>query len=128
MHLFEDLVITEVVDADNRPVPPDEYGAHRPDLARRWHQWGTRRHSRRRRRKASQSSDRPRRPPKRCPGRGRPASARRPLDLITHPHAVSAGDTQIGIEMHVGVRGIDPVGTPIIWQRTRDARSGASMH
>ncbi len=27
MHLFEDLVITEVVDADNRPVPPGEYGA-----------------------------------------------------------------------------------------------------
>jgi phenylacetate-CoA ligase len=27
MHLFEDLVITEVVDADNQPVPPDEYGA-----------------------------------------------------------------------------------------------------
>jgi phenylacetate-coenzyme A ligase PaaK-like adenylate-forming protein len=27
MHLFEDLVITEIVDADNRPVPPGEYGA-----------------------------------------------------------------------------------------------------
>jgi phenylacetate-CoA ligase len=27
MHLFEDLVITEVVDADNRPVPPGQYGA-----------------------------------------------------------------------------------------------------
>jgi putative adenylate-forming enzyme len=27
MHLFEDLVITEVVDADNQPVPPGEYGA-----------------------------------------------------------------------------------------------------
>jgi phenylacetate-CoA ligase len=27
MHLFEDLVITEVVDADNRPVPLGEYGA-----------------------------------------------------------------------------------------------------
>src|SRR5215217_5926276 len=27
MHLFEDLVITEVVDADNQPVPPSEYGA-----------------------------------------------------------------------------------------------------
>jgi phenylacetate-CoA ligase len=26
MHLFEDLVITEVVDEDNRPVPPDVYG------------------------------------------------------------------------------------------------------
>jgi phenylacetate-CoA ligase len=26
MHLFEDLVITEVVDADNRPVPPGQYG------------------------------------------------------------------------------------------------------
>src|SRR5215208_5878518 len=26
MHLFEDLVITEVVDDDNRPVPPGEYG------------------------------------------------------------------------------------------------------
>jgi phenylacetate-CoA ligase len=27
MHLFEDLVITEVVDVDNQPVPPGEYGA-----------------------------------------------------------------------------------------------------
>jgi phenylacetate-CoA ligase len=27
MHLFEDLVITEVVGADNQPVPPGEYGA-----------------------------------------------------------------------------------------------------
>ncbi|MBA3906975.1 MAG: phenylacetate--CoA ligase family protein [Pseudonocardiales bacterium] len=27
MHLFEDLVITEVVDEDNRPVPPGVYGA-----------------------------------------------------------------------------------------------------
>jgi phenylacetate-coenzyme A ligase PaaK-like adenylate-forming protein len=27
MHLFEDLVITEVVDSDNRPVPPGDYGA-----------------------------------------------------------------------------------------------------
>jgi phenylacetate-CoA ligase len=27
MHLFEDLVITEVVDAGNRPVPPGQYGA-----------------------------------------------------------------------------------------------------
>jgi phenylacetate-coenzyme A ligase PaaK-like adenylate-forming protein len=27
MHLFEDLVITEVVDANNQPVPPGEYGA-----------------------------------------------------------------------------------------------------
>jgi phenylacetate-coenzyme A ligase PaaK-like adenylate-forming protein len=27
MHLFEDLVITDVVDADNRPVPPGQYGA-----------------------------------------------------------------------------------------------------
>ena len=27
MHLFEDLVITEVVDDQNRPVPPGEYGA-----------------------------------------------------------------------------------------------------
>jgi phenylacetate-CoA ligase len=27
MHLFEDLVITEVVDAGNRPVQPGEYGA-----------------------------------------------------------------------------------------------------
>src|SRR5215217_717149 len=27
MHLFEDLVIAEVVDADNRPVPPGQYGA-----------------------------------------------------------------------------------------------------
>jgi phenylacetate-coenzyme A ligase PaaK-like adenylate-forming protein len=27
MHLFEDLVITEVVDTDNRPVPPGNYGA-----------------------------------------------------------------------------------------------------
>jgi phenylacetate-CoA ligase len=27
MHLFEDLVITEVVDADNQPVPPGHYGA-----------------------------------------------------------------------------------------------------
>jgi hypothetical protein len=27
MHLFEDLVITEVVDPDNQPVPPGEYGA-----------------------------------------------------------------------------------------------------
>ena len=27
MHLFEDLVITEVVDLDNQPVPPGEYGA-----------------------------------------------------------------------------------------------------
>jgi phenylacetate-CoA ligase len=27
MHLFEDLVITEVVDADNQPVPSGEYGA-----------------------------------------------------------------------------------------------------
>lgn len=27
MHLFEDLVITEVVDDDNRPVPPETYGA-----------------------------------------------------------------------------------------------------
>jgi phenylacetate-coenzyme A ligase PaaK-like adenylate-forming protein len=26
MHLFEDLVITEVVDEDNRPVPPGVYG------------------------------------------------------------------------------------------------------
>lgn len=26
MHLFEDLVITEVVDENNRPVPPGEYG------------------------------------------------------------------------------------------------------
>jgi phenylacetate-CoA ligase len=26
MHLFEDLVITEVVDAQNRPVPPGDYG------------------------------------------------------------------------------------------------------
>jgi phenylacetate-coenzyme A ligase PaaK-like adenylate-forming protein len=26
MHLFEDLVITEVVDAENRPVPAGEYG------------------------------------------------------------------------------------------------------
>jgi phenylacetate-coenzyme A ligase PaaK-like adenylate-forming protein len=26
LHLFEDLVITEVVDADNRPVPPGVYG------------------------------------------------------------------------------------------------------
>jgi phenylacetate-CoA ligase len=26
MHLFEDLVITEVVDEDNRPVPPGIYG------------------------------------------------------------------------------------------------------
>jgi phenylacetate-CoA ligase len=28
MHLFEDLVITEVVDAENRPVP--RTGPHRP--------------------------------------------------------------------------------------------------
>ena len=27
MHLFEDLVITEVVDEDNQPVPPGVYGA-----------------------------------------------------------------------------------------------------
>ena len=27
MHLFEDLVITEVVDNDNQPVPPGQYGA-----------------------------------------------------------------------------------------------------
>jgi phenylacetate-coenzyme A ligase PaaK-like adenylate-forming protein len=27
MHLFEDLVITEVVGADNQPVPPGKYGA-----------------------------------------------------------------------------------------------------
>jgi putative adenylate-forming enzyme len=27
MHLFEDLVITEVVDEENQPVPPREYGA-----------------------------------------------------------------------------------------------------
>src|SRR5215203_6794980 len=27
MHLFEDLVVTEVVDDENRPVPPGEYGA-----------------------------------------------------------------------------------------------------
>ena len=27
MHLFEDLVITEVVDSDNEPVPPGQYGA-----------------------------------------------------------------------------------------------------
>jgi phenylacetate-coenzyme A ligase PaaK-like adenylate-forming protein len=27
MHLFEDLVIAEVVDNDNRPVPPGQYGA-----------------------------------------------------------------------------------------------------
>ena len=27
MHLFEDLVITEIVDVDNRPVSPAEYGA-----------------------------------------------------------------------------------------------------
>jgi phenylacetate-CoA ligase len=27
MHLFEDLVITEVVDADHQPVPSGEYGA-----------------------------------------------------------------------------------------------------
>jgi phenylacetate-coenzyme A ligase PaaK-like adenylate-forming protein len=27
MHLFEDLVIIEVVGADNQPVPPGEYGA-----------------------------------------------------------------------------------------------------
>jgi hypothetical protein len=26
-HPFEDLVITEVVDATNQPVPPGEYGA-----------------------------------------------------------------------------------------------------
>jgi phenylacetate-CoA ligase len=26
MHLFEDLVMTEVVDEDNRPVPPGVYG------------------------------------------------------------------------------------------------------
>jgi phenylacetate-CoA ligase len=26
MHLFEDLVVTEVVDEDNRPVPPGVYG------------------------------------------------------------------------------------------------------
>jgi phenylacetate-CoA ligase len=26
LHLFEDVVITEVVDADNRPVPPGQYG------------------------------------------------------------------------------------------------------
>src|SRR5215204_1245240 len=26
MHLFEDLVVTEVVDGDNRPVPPGAYG------------------------------------------------------------------------------------------------------
>src|SRR5215207_6673632 len=28
MHLFEDLVITEVVDGDNRPVPAGQYGAN----------------------------------------------------------------------------------------------------
>src|SRR4249920_4050845 len=27
MHLFEDLVITEVVDSNNQPVPPGQYGA-----------------------------------------------------------------------------------------------------
>ena len=27
MHLFEDLVLTEVVDDDNQPVPPDTFGA-----------------------------------------------------------------------------------------------------
>lgn len=27
LHLFEDLVVTEVVDEDNRPVPPGEFGA-----------------------------------------------------------------------------------------------------
>jgi phenylacetate-coenzyme A ligase PaaK-like adenylate-forming protein len=27
LHLFEDLVITEVVDSDNQPVPPGEFGA-----------------------------------------------------------------------------------------------------
>ncbi len=47
------------------------------------------------------------------------------LHLVAHPDAAAAGDAQVGIELHVRVGLIDPVGRPTVSRWGADPRLGA---